>query len=414
MLEKTKSFFNKVISTLSCCLKPAADVTADQTRELSALQAMTRQVGDCVDIASGEESGLAEESQQITAYHTGEASTSQTLPVARPQPKLSLFHSLLQQQITGPCEQQKESFIVSSLAKRFIPGSPEFSLCEEYVRVIGFREKCGKGLLPTELDEFKFLSLCPSLTWSRWLFRETSKHKTGAEYAEIRFCLGEILKFSNESLYSGVFLHSLLRDLVFEGTKRAFSFEPTLESVWQVLLNGKILSPTQERYHAFRLRDLLGELGYWEKRIMAAALHIGAVTLRAHVGLPPKPQIVPIEVFLPFYIDGLMLEAQAQETSQIPLSGSQGRLLIASVFEPMTLEGILVVIGGFLTFAVAFFFLCRWVWSIRSSLIPRYNKVGIEDSNLEKVEELREPMPEPRKLGNELTLMQERKRSDFH
>lgn len=116
-----------------------------------------------------------------------------------------------------------------------------------------------------------------------------------------------------------------------------------------------ILIPTQERYHALRFRDLLGELGYWEKRVMAAALHIDAVILRANIGLPPEPQIAPlgkVEVFL----HRLMLEAQAQETSQIPLSGAQERWLIPSVFEPMTLEGILVVIGGFLTFAVAFFF----------------------------------------------------------
>jgi hypothetical protein len=230
----TKIFVNKLISTLSCCLKPAADVMADQTGELSALQAMTRQVE--VDITSG----LAEEitSQQITVYHTGEASTSQTLPVTRP--KLSLFHSLMRQQITGPCERQKDSFIVAELAKRFIPTGPRFSLCEEYKQVIGLRDKCGKGLLPTE-DEFKFISLCPSLTWYRWLYRETQKQKTGAEYEEIRFCLNEIRNLSQESLYSCVFLHPLLECLVRESSKRALSFEPTFEKACEVLHTREIL-----------------------------------------------------------------------------------------------------------------------------------------------------------------------------
>lgn len=300
----TKSFVKKVISTLSCCLKPAADVTADQTGELSALQAMTRQVE--VDITSG----LAEEitSQQITVYHTGEASTSQTLPVTRP--KLSLFHSLMRQQITGPCEQQKESFIVAELAKRFIPTGPRFSLCEEYMQVIGLRDKCEKG---TE-DEFKFLSLCPSLTWYGWLYRETQKQKTGAEYEEIRFCLNEIRNLSQESLYSCVFLHPLLECLVKESSKRAFSFEPTFEKACEVLHTREILSPTQERHHALKFRDLLNELAHWEKRVMAAALHIPASILRSNIGLEPEPRIAPlgkVEVFL----HRLMLEAQ--ETLQI-------------------------------------------------------------------------------------------------
>ena len=70
-----------------------------------------------------------------------------------------------------------DSFIVAELAKRFIPTGLRFNLCEEYMKIIGLREKCEKG---TE-DEFKFLSLCPSVTWYGWLFRETQKQKTGAE-----------------------------------------------------------------------------------------------------------------------------------------------------------------------------------------------------------------------------------------
>jgi hypothetical protein len=141
---------------------------------------------------------------------------------------------------------------------------------------------------------------------------------------------------------------------------------------------------------------------------MAAALHIPAVILRSHIGLEPEPRIAPwgkAEVFLRRL---MVMEAQEQITL------SQG--LIPSVFEP---EGILFVMGGFLTFAVAIFF--RWLflklfrWPIRSPVIPHEvpitkqarSNVGIEDENLGvKVEELREPRivwPEPRKPGNELT-----------
>lgn len=180
-----------------------------------------------------------------------------------------------------------------------------------------------------------------------------------------------------------MFLHPLLECLVEESRKQAFYFEPIFEEACQALHTRKILSSTQKRHHALRIRDLLNEIAYWERRIMAATLHFPILIPKN--GSEPELPIVPwgrIEVFL------RRLMSEAQETLQIP-----------SVFEPMTLEGILIVIGGFLTFAVAFFLFFRWLKPIRGPVIPfkhevpitkqaRSNFVGIEDSNLEFVEEL--------------------------